>query len=114
MLVMPYPPSANALWRNVKGRTLKSAAYRSWLQEALLLLRAQRAPHVAGSYSLAIVADRPDNRRRDLGNLEKAVSDCLVHAGVIEDDHLAKSIIMAWSDKAPRKPANILVSVVSA
>ena len=114
MLTLPFPPSANAIWRNVNGRTLKSAAYRSWLQEALLLLRAQRAPSVKGSYRLALFADRPDNRRRDLGNLEKAVSDVLVQAGVVEDDHLAASISLAWSALPPAKPGAIHVHVVAA
>lgn len=114
MIAVPYPPSVNRIWRNVRGKTLKSAEYRAWLAEALVALRAQHAPAVKGSYSLAIVADRPDRRQRDLGNLEKAISDLLVHAGVIEDDHLAKSIIMAWSDKAPTKGANVQISVVAA
>lgn len=111
---MPFPPSANAIWRNVNGRTLKSAAYRAWLAEALALLRAQRAPRLQGSYSLALVADRPDRRRRDLGNLLKATEDCLVQAGVIEDDHLAASIVLAWSDAAPKKPGAVRVTVVAA
>lgn len=113
-LSLPYPPSANAIWRNVNGRTLKSKPYRVWLATTLALLRAQRAPSIKGSYSLAIVADRPDRRKRDLGNLEKAVSDCLVQAGVIEDDHLASSILLAWSDRAPAKPATVQISLVSA
>lgn len=114
-LVMPFPPTTNNLYRNAGSRgRVKTSAYRLWLQEAALLLRAQRAPRVAGSYSLAITADRPDNRRRDLGNLEKAVSDCLVQAGVVEDDHLAKTIVLSWSDAAPKKPGAIRVSVVAA
>lgn len=112
-LTMPFPPSANAIWRNVNGRTLKSKPYRVWLATSLALLRAQRAPSIKGSYSLAIVADRPDRRKRDLGNLEKAVSDCLVQAGVIEDDHLAQSILLGWSAAEPKAPGGITVSVVA-
>jgi hypothetical protein len=33
---------------------------------------------------------------------------------VIEDDHLAASIVLAWSDAAPKKPGAVRVTVVAA
>ena len=41
---------------------------------------------------------RPDKRRRDVANYEKAVSDILVTAGVIEDDSLIEEITLRWAD----------------
>ena len=38
-LTLPYPPSANHLWRAVKGRMIKTAVYRSWLSDAALALQ---------------------------------------------------------------------------
>ena len=111
MLTLPYPPSANAIWRNVNGRTLKSAAYRSWLAEAGWLVREQRPPAVPGSYHLRILADRPDRRARDIDNLIKPVSDLLREARVITDDSLALSVSAAWSDAQPKKPGAIHVHV---
>lgn len=111
-LTLPYPPTANNLFRNAgsKGR-VRTGHYRLWLAEAHACLRAQRFTPLKGSYRLTISAVRPDNRARDIGNLEKPISDCLVQAGVIEDDHLAKSILIFWSDAKPQKGGAITVKV---
>lgn len=45
---------------------------------------------------VTITAYRPDNRRRDLDNLLKAVLDALTHAGVYEDDHLICDLRICW------------------
>jgi crossover junction endodeoxyribonuclease RusA len=50
---------------------------------------------------LEIVAVKPDKRRRDLGNLEKAVSDLLQHMKIIEDDCLCQKITMEWAKSGP-------------
>lgn len=110
-LELPFPPSANRLWRNVGPKTLKSAEYRAWLTEAGWTVKAQRPVNVPGPYLLTLIADRPDNRRRDLGNLLKATEDLLVACGVVDDDHLAKSIRMSWSDLPPAKPGGIRVTL---
>ena len=39
-----------------------------------------------GRLYVTITAYQPDNRRRDLDNLPKAILDALQHAGVYEDD----------------------------
>ena len=33
---LPWPPSANRLWRNFGGKVLKSAHYRAWQREVAL------------------------------------------------------------------------------
>ena len=96
-LWMPYPVSANSLWRSVKGRVIKSSAYQAWLKEAGLEVMAQRPSKIKGPYKITITAARPDRRRRDLGNLEKSVSDLLQSVGVIEDDCYAEMISMRWA-----------------
>lgn len=95
-LRLPFPPSANSIWRNVNGRTLKSAPYRAWLRQAGLEALIQRPSRVLGGYHMMLVATPPDRRKRDLGNLLKATEDFLVQGGYIEDDHLARSINLAW------------------
>jgi crossover junction endodeoxyribonuclease RusA len=97
-LSIPYPPSANRLWRAVKGRNIKSQAYRQWMAEAVLTIRAQRPRGIAGRYHLRVAASAPDRRHRDIDNLSKALSDALVQSGVIGDDHAAKSIFLEWTD----------------
>jgi Holliday junction resolvase RusA-like endonuclease len=53
--------------------------------------------NIRGPYVLSITAHRPDRRKRDIGNLEKIVSDTLTKAGVIEDDSLCEAIISTWA-----------------
>ena len=42
---------------------------------------------------------RPDKRKRDLGNLEKALSDILVSTGIIEDDSNIEDLRLHWADQ---------------
>lgn len=113
-IYLPFPPSANALWRNVAGKTLLSEPYRKWKRLALQEIAVQRPRKVLEPYRLAIVATRPDNRKRDLGNLEKAISDALVAAGVVVDDCDAMSITVSWSASAPDRNAGVSVTVEAA
>jgi len=107
---LPYPPSANRLWRNVPGKgTLKSAAYRAWLSEALQSLLVQRPARVSGPYVLSVVLRAPDRRLRDLDNTIKPLNDALKQAGIIEDDHLCRTIILAWSDLPPVKGGEVSI-----
>ncbi len=93
---LPYPPSANRLWRNVKGKTLKSSVYRTWLAECASLLMIARAPTTAGPYHLRLYVTRPDKRRRDIDNLLKPCSDALKAGGLVVDDCDAESVYAAW------------------
>lgn len=110
-LILPYPPSANTIWRAVNGRTIKSLAYRKWLKAGHELITLQKPVKVLGRYKLTIVATRPDNRARDIDNLAKPTSDLLKLAGVIEDDHLCESLFLCWSAEAPRKDATVRVEI---
>jgi Holliday junction resolvase RusA-like endonuclease len=51
-----------------------------------------------------------DKRRRDLGNLEKVVSDFLKDMAIIEDDHLAESIKLEWRHDLPA-PTVVVVTM---
>lgn len=118
-LDIAYPPSTNRLWRAVNGRNIKSEEYRKWLSEGersdFFLRRAGEVRvSIDGPYKLTIVADRPDNRRRDLGNLEKPISDLLVSLGVVSDDCHAQEITLKWSDKPAARPAFVHVTVDAA
>lgn len=71
--------------------------YKAWEARAILDLRG--APAVLGPVEVEYSYRRPDRRRRDLGNLEKATSDLLVRGGVIEDDSLISTMILRWVDE---------------
>lgn len=98
-LSLPYPPSVNGLTFNAKkgagkGR-VATEAYNAWKQAAGTRVKdSHRAGF--GRYYLNIAVRRPDERRRDLGNLEKAISDLLVAHGVVQDDCLAERITLQW------------------
>lgn len=96
---LPWPPSANRLWRFVPGKhsPLKSAEYRKWLSAAAKHIGPVET--IKGPYTMVLEAFRPDNRRRDLGNLEKPVSDLLQACFVVEDDCNAQEITLRWSEE---------------
>jgi len=106
-LILPFPPSINRLWRASKGgRVYRSGEYAGWRSVSLWRLREQMrmsypGQSVEGAYRLTVRAVKPDRRRRDLGNLEKAISDIIVAAGIVEDDHLCQQIVLAWVEDGP-------------
>lgn len=97
ILTLPYPPTLNNLFRNAAKGRVKTDAYNGWLAEALVALRGQRASKHPGSFRATIILTRPDRRRRDIDNTVKALMDALKKGGVIEDDHLAQSLTVAWA-----------------
>jgi crossover junction endodeoxyribonuclease RusA len=54
-----------------------------------------------GPYKLTILAVRPDKRKRDLGNLEKGVSDILVSQNIVEDDSMCEWLEIKWVEQGP-------------
>ena len=98
-LTMPWPPSVNKYWRTFQGRMIISAegrSYRKAVADQVLIQRG--AKHYAGKLCVVIEAHRPDNRRRDLDNLLKAVLDGCTHAGVWEDDSNIVDLRIYWAD----------------
>lgn len=92
---LPFPPSVNNLYINAGKRRVMSARYKAWFALACVSVKDTHRQNI-GPYALNICVKRPDKRRRDLGNLEKAVSDLLVECGVIRDDSLCERITLQW------------------
>ena len=115
---LPYPPSVNELYKNVffqaqgirpgRGRA-KTKKYLAWELEAALWIKRQRPKATKGQVSVEYNIKKPDRRKRDLGNLEKALSDCLVRNGLIEDDSLISEIRLHWADAALNKPCYVCI-----
>lgn len=95
-LSLPYPPSKNALRGYGRGRVYRTDKYADWLKVAGNMVMAARCGGITGRYKLTIMALRPDNRKRDLGNLLEATEDLLKSVGVIEDDSLSEMICLRW------------------
>ena len=95
-LRLPYPPSANKLWRR-SGKTIhKSDEYTDWLRKAGWHVMQQRQGGVSGPYKISVQAVRPDKRKRDLDNLIKPISDLLKSVGTVDDDSLCEMLSMRW------------------
>lgn len=108
-VLLPYPPSVNRLWRVSKSRVHKSPQYQAWLISAGNSLNGQCRRSISGEYNIHILACAPDRRKRDLGNIEKALSDLLVKHGVVDDDHLCQKQTIEWATNLPSGSVRILI-----
>jgi crossover junction endodeoxyribonuclease RusA len=86
VIVLPFPPSVNRMWRTFRGRMLLSADGRQYRANAVAAVLQSREAYGAAPVVVSITAWLPDNRRRDADNLLKAPLDALVHAGALADD----------------------------
>ena len=95
---LPFPPSGNTLYANRKGGRYKTKRYETWLNAAGWDIKEQKPKRLEGRYQITLLVERKDNRRRDLSNTIKGVSDLLVAHGIIEDDSLEERVVLQWSD----------------
>lgn len=86
---LPWPPSANRYWRNVRGRTIVSKEAREYKKTVKQLAYIEdlggRIP-VLGRLSVSIIAYPPDKRKRDLDNILKVIFDAMEFAGYFLND----------------------------
>lgn len=118
---LPYPPSANKLWRFVPGQPtpLKSRAYRDWLAQAEAAIPMSARGLIRGAHEVLIQADRPDRRARDIDNLTKPVLDAIKETaasylkGVIRDDSDTVRITTEWASADPVAVPVVTVTVTA-
>ena len=105
-ITMPLPPSANALYRNLKsGGRVKTREYKAWLNDAeyavIMAWRGAGKPEVADKTPMVLtISAGIRNRLRDLGNVEKAIADVLVKQLPIPDDRWFDDIHLVRSANA--------------
>lgn len=103
-LVLPWPPSANRYWRNVKGRMVKSAAARAyhdeafWLTVKALTRSGQRADPLVGELKVTLDFYRPA-RRGDLDNRIKVTLDALQGIAFKNDSQIVEIHARRFEDK---------------
>lgn len=92
-LTLPWPPSLNRYWRHptsgpLAGRHLISAEGRAYRDQIMARLIEERLHNLRTQARLAVEAKAfpPDNRKRDLDNIFKALGDSLTHGGLWQDD----------------------------
>ena len=114
-LRLPLPPSVNSLYANVPGKgRVRTKRYLTWLNAAGWAIK-QTKPKpkkIKGNYSLWLYCERPDRRRRDLGNMLKAIEDILVEHGIIADDSFAADIHCYWAGTGYECQVQIEAAVV--
>jgi len=103
-VTLPYPPSANAYWRNVKGRVVVSAEARAYKAKVALLLRCKP---VSGPVALVANMYRPA-RRGDLDNTLKVLGDALNGLAWVDDSQVVEIHAYRHDDKAnPRAEVEV-------
>lgn len=84
-----FPPSTNHLYATVRGRRVKTKAYRTWRAGAAMVIRAEAARQDGWIYHdpyYVQIEARGLNRNRDLDNIVKPILDAVVESGAIVDD----------------------------
>jgi len=86
----PYPPSVNAAYRTFRNRVILSKVGREYIDNFLSQFKNTFVSNsilpLKGRLRVRYDVYAPDNRRRDLANLDKLLSDCITKCGVWEDD----------------------------
>ena len=90
LIELPWPPSVNHYYRRVGHRTLISREGRKYRQEVCAILRHLHTRPLQGDLSMTVDAHPPDNRRRDLDNIQKSLWDALQYGGAYQDDSQIK------------------------
>ena len=97
-ITLPWPPSINNYWRNWKGRTVLSVEGRKYREAVIQQIWMQGfVKRMDCNLKVTIEAHRPDNRKRDLDNLLKAVLDALQHAEAFNDDSQIHDLRIYWA-----------------
>jgi crossover junction endodeoxyribonuclease RusA len=76
----------NHIWRRVGRRTVISREGRRYRKAVCAALAAVRVTAMLGRLSVRVTVCPPDNRRRDLDNVQKALLDALAKGGAYRDD----------------------------
>lgn len=96
-LILPAPPSANALFQNKPGKgRARTKLYDDWLGHAGWRLREQRPASLLGPV-LVIVGIERTSRQADIDNRIKATLDLLVSHKVMQDDKFVAGLAIAWN-----------------
>ena len=86
-LDLPWPPSVNAMYANVRGRKVKTKVARKYQENvAKICLCVGAGRKYSGSIKVSIDAYPPDRRRRDIDNILKSLLDSIQAGAVYKDD----------------------------
>lgn len=100
-ILLPWSPSANEIWRSLRGtgKPYLAAKYRVYLKNVLAYYTAQGAPKFANKEPLQVALRLfpPHNRSYDIDNRIKPTLDALTRAGLwIDDRYVRKLVVTAY------------------
>ncbi|HMW57759.1 MAG TPA: RusA family crossover junction endodeoxyribonuclease [Nitrospira sp.] len=102
---LPYPPSVNHYLARTRRGVRTTEQTRRFKQECAGLLMWSPKERFCGAVRVEVMANPPDNSRRDLDNLLKVTLDAMTHAGVWKDD---SQIDMLTIQRGPIVPGGVL------
>lgn len=107
-LTLPYPPSCNAVWRNVYGRTLLSSKARVYRNRVDSYCHVRRVTPLEGDVMVSIIAYRP-RRVGDLDGVLKLTLDSLQGWAFKNDKQVVRIVAERRDDKAnPRVEVEVI------
>ena len=109
-ITLPFPPTLNNCFENIRGGRRITQRYREWINEAFWMIKSQKPSKHEDEVSISIGFVAPDKRKRDLDNLIKPVLDILVKGQVIKDDgsKYVRRVTVQWVPSGP--PCVVLIS----
>ncbi len=113
-LTLPWPPSVNSIWRQGRRHVYRDPKYLSWIKESHgeWLIQRGKIRSIKGEFRLEIALYPPDKRLRDIDNLPKCLLDFLQNAGIIENDHFCRSLLVEYG-KEEHTTASARLTVTS-
>jgi len=100
---LPYPPSVNAYYTNVRGRVVVASVGKRYRERVRALIRS--GGQLPGRVTAIAEFYPPDRRRRDVDNLFKSFFDA-IKWGLIEDDSEVKTLLAVMGYPVP--PAGLV------
>ena len=92
-LELPYPPSTNSYYRNVRGRTLISSKGRKYQKEVCGIIKTSGIDKITGAIAVKVLLYTKDYIRQDADNRFKSLFDSVTKAGLWEDDSFICAIV---------------------
>ncbi len=106
-IVLSLPPSTNRIWRQMRGRMVKSDEYRKWKDAAALSIAQQLGGDGPMLHFAALIIMPPT--RRDPDNSIKPLLDACQAGGAIEDDKHLRRLVLTVDDA--RDPETALIQL---
>lgn len=98
-LILPFPLSANAIWRTAGNRTYSTDKAKDYRARVRWIALAAKVKPMAGPVTVSVTAYRP-RKRGDIDNLLKATLDALNGVAYADDSQVIELHALRLDDAA--------------